>query len=148
MPDKDSQLPAGHDGHAVQLYGNDGSGTMARQFSSALASAREAREFVAAVLRSRLPGPVGMDATIVIAELAANAVRHARSGFIVSVSHLPRAVRIAVRDHAPLGDKPPTARPGHGLHMVAQVAIRWAVEPLPDGKVVWAELPAPPLAAQ
>ena len=32
---------------------------------------------------------------------------------------------------------------GHGLSVVAQLASRWAVEPLPDGKVVWAELPAP-----
>lgn len=146
MSDPGGQLPASHGDYPVHFYSgdqdlavkgdSDGSGTTMRRFSSALASAREAREFVAAALLSRLPGPQGIDATIVIAELAANVVRHARTGFTVSVSHLPRAVRIAVRDHAPLGDSPPTARPGHGLHMVAQVATRWAIEPLSGGKVV------------
>jgi hypothetical protein len=36
---------------------------------------------------------------------------------------------------------------GHGLSVVAQLASRWAVDPLSDGKVVWAELPVPGLPA-
>ena len=43
---------------------------------------------------------------------------------------------------------PVAARPGHGLHVVAQIAARWAVDLLPDGKVVWEELPAPPVAQE
>lgn len=133
-----SSAPAGRED-------SDDSGTAVRQFSSDPASARAAREFVIAALGSRLPGPDRVDAMIVAAELAANAVLHARSAFTVSVSHLPEAVRISVQDQAPLNDCPPVARPGHGLHMVAQVAARWAVDPLPGGKAVWAELAAPPL---
>ena len=33
-------------------------------------------------------------------------------------------------------------REGHGLSVVSQLASGWAVERLPDGKVVWADLPA------
>lgn len=121
-------------------------GTAVRKFPGDLASARAAREFVRKALGPRAQDLGGVDAVIVAAELAANAVLHARTAFIVTVSHLPHAVRIAVRDQAPLGDRPPAARPGHGLHMVAQAAIRWAIDPLPDGKVAWAELPVSPLA--
>ena len=114
-----------------------------RRFPGDLASAREARHFVVAALGQRAQGAGGTDAAITAGELAANAVRHARSPFTVTVSCLPRWVRISVQDQAPLGGVPLATRPGHGLHMVAQVAVRWAVDPLPCGKVVWAELPAP-----
>jgi hypothetical protein len=113
----------------------------ARGFAPRLDSAREARHFVLSRLGSRADRALASDAAIVIAELAANAIVHARSAFTVTVSHLGDAVRIAVRDSRPLaaGERLIT-RPGHGLDVVAQVAARWAVEPLPDGKVVWAEL--------
>ena len=61
-----SSAPAGRDG-------SDDSGTAVHQFSSDPASARAAREFVITALGSRLPGPDGVDAMIVAAELAANA---------------------------------------------------------------------------
>jgi hypothetical protein len=86
------------------------------------------------------------DVAIVATELAANAVLHAHSGFTVTVSRLAAAVRIAVRDGDPLvhanGGLPFDVRPGHGLSVVSQLAGGWAVERLPDGKVVWADLPA------
>jgi len=113
-----------------------------RRFPGELASAREARHFVLAALGPRAQGGGGRDAAIVAAELAANAVRHARSPFTVTVSWLPRRVRISVQDQVSLDGVPLVARPGHGLHVVAQIAARWAVDPLPGGKVVWAELPA------
>jgi|SRR6185437_3922274 len=125
--------PAGHDG------GGRGEGAV-RRFPGEVASAREARHFVLAALGPRAGGT---DAAIVAAELAANAVRHARSPFTVTVSCLPRRVRISVQDQAPLGGVPLVTLPGHGLHIVAQIAARWAVDPLPGGKVVWAELAAP-----
>jgi hypothetical protein len=123
--------------------GDDAGRSAARWFRGDTASARQAREFVLAALGPRAHGAAGTDAAIVAAELAANAVVHARSAFTVTVAHLPdRRVRISVRDQVPLNESPPTALPGHGLHMVAQIAARWAVDPVPGGKVVWAELPA------
>jgi hypothetical protein len=53
-----------------------------------------------------------MEAAIVAAGLAANAVRHARSAFTVTVAHLPDRVRIWARDQVPLNDSPPTPLPG------------------------------------
>ncbi|MGH3277940.1 MAG: MEDS domain-containing protein [Trebonia sp.] len=118
-----------------------------RSFPHALDSARAAREFVLDRLGSRVGEPVAVDAAIVTAELAANALLHAHSAFTVAVSQVAAGVRIAVRDAAPLPDSGGVLlrpRPGHGLDIVAKIADRWAVEPLPDGKVIWAELPASP----
>ena len=112
-----------------------------RGFPAERESARQARHFVLDVLGSRIDETVAVDAAIVTAELAANAVLHAGSAFIVAVSRSAACVRISVRDKAPLEDGQPLATsPGHGLDVVAQLASKWAVEPLPGGKVVWAEL--------
>ena len=111
-----------------------------RGFPPHLDSAREARHFVLSQLDSRADGALVADAAIVIAELAANAIVHARSTFTVAVSP-GDTLRIAVRDMAPLaeGERLVTTT-GHGLDVVAKIAKRWAVELLPDGKVIWAEL--------
>jgi hypothetical protein len=119
----------------------DGAAAAVRDFAPHLDSAREARHFVLSQLGSPADRALASDAAIVIAELAANAILHARSAFTVAVSHPGDAVRIAVRDATPLadGERLVTAT-GHGLDVVAKIAARWAVEPLPDGKVIWAEL--------
>ena len=118
-----------------------GGGETVRGFAPELDSAREARHFVLSQLDSRADRALAGDAAIVIAELAANAIVHARSTFTVAVSHAGDAVRIAVRDMAPLkdGQRLVTAT-GHGLDVVAKIARRWAIESLPDGKVIWVEL--------
>jgi anti-sigma regulatory factor (Ser/Thr protein kinase) len=119
-------------------------GEAARDFPADRESAREARHFVLDVLGSRVDPAVAVDASIVTAELAANAVLHARSSFGVAVSRSAASVRICVRDNAPLEDRAPLeVSPDHGLALVDQVASRWAVEALPGGKMVWAELRLP-----
>jgi anti-sigma regulatory factor (Ser/Thr protein kinase) len=109
---------------------------------------RAARHFVTNALESCGDDQALVaDAAIVTTELAANAVRHARSGFTVTVSRSAAGVRISVRDQTPIpanGDGPLMSREGHGLDLIAKIASSWAVEPLPDGKVVWAQLPASP----
>ena len=119
-----------------------------RSFPQAVESARAARHFVVDTLGPREDPALAADAAIITAELAANAVLHARSGFTVVVSRSAASVRISVRDAMPLptanGHPPWAVSHGHGLWVVAQVADNWMVEPLPDGKVVYAELPASP----
>lgn len=119
-----------------------------RSFPHALESPRAARHFVLDALGLPEDQALAVDAAIVTAELAANAVLHTHSGFTVEVSRSASAVRISVRDAMPLetpdGEAELPVRHGHGLWVIAQAADDWAVEPLPDGKVVWAELPAPP----
>jgi len=58
----------------------------------------------------------------------------------------PAVTEPAVTEPAAAGEGLPfEVMTGHGLSVVAQLASRWAVDPLPDGKVVWAELPVPGL---
>jgi anti-sigma regulatory factor (Ser/Thr protein kinase) len=119
-----------------------------RCFPAAPESTRAARHFVTEMLARALGDELAVDAAIITGELAANAVVHARSGFAVAVSRSSSAVRISVRDGAPLrpanASTPFEVSHGHGLWVVAQVAEHWAVDRLPDGKVVWAEIPASP----
>ena len=117
-----------------------------RSFPGVREAVRAARHFVNGVLRPRRDQALAQDAAIATAELAANAVLHAGSAFTVAVSQSPAGVRISVWDATPMQsadwNRSPMTSPEHGLGVVSAVASRWAVEPLPDGKVVWAELPA------
>ena len=117
-----------------------------RSFPGVREATRAARHFVTGVLRPRRDQALAQDAAIVTAELAANAVLHAGSAFTVAVSQSPASVRISVWDATPMQsadwNRSPMTSPEHGLGVVSAIASRWAVEPLPDGKVVWAELPA------
>jgi hypothetical protein len=147
----DSSSAGGSGSAAVSVGGPGDSGAAgpvvrARSFAFALDSVRAARHFAAGLL-DRGPGGAAQatDAAIVVTELAANAVLHARSGFTLTISRSAPAVRIAVRDNRPLppgsDGVPFDVRTGHGLSVVSQLAIGWAVERLPDGKVVWVDLP-------
>jgi anti-sigma regulatory factor (Ser/Thr protein kinase) len=131
-----------------------------RSFPAERNSVRAARHYVTGLLGAGADEAVACDTAIVVTELAANAVLHARSRFTLTVSRSAAVTRIAVRDNAPLDateldatgldatgpaaageDRPFLVMAGHGLSVVSQLASRWAVDPLPDGKVVWAELP-------
>ena len=121
-----------------------------RSFPAERSSVRAARQYVTGLLSQAADEATACDTAIVTTELAANAVLHAGSGFTLTVSRSAAGTRIAVRDNTPLEAAEPDATgpgipflvmTGHGLSVVSQLASRWAVEPLPDGKVVWAELP-------
>lgn len=97
-------------------------------------------------------------ATLIVSELATNAVEHARTDLVVTVS-LPRQyLHIAVRDAS---TRLPVATPvdhyrtdradssvpirGRGLHLIDEYATAWGSMPTADGKVVWATVRALPL---
>lgn len=115
-----------------------------RGFPAARGAARQARHFVIDTLNAWGQEKFADDAAIVTAELAANAVLHARSAFTVVVSQSGDYIKITVKDASPLmsaaGGPPMAVRQGHGLAVVAKIAKRWAVDPAPQGKAVWAEL--------
>jgi hypothetical protein len=111
---------------------------------------RQARHFALDLLRNwRLEQRCGVnlacDVAIVVSELATNAVRHARSGFTVSLMLGPEAIQIRIEDARPVagshGDPPLPVSPDHGLGLVDAVSARWGVQPADGGKTVWAELP-------
>jgi anti-sigma regulatory factor (Ser/Thr protein kinase) len=114
-------------------------------FPADLASISAARRQMTDALRRRgYDGRRLEDARLIVSELAANAVIHARSAFSVSLDGDDGSARILVQDcslQAPqLRDDQPTVSSGRGLRLVAMLASRWGVEPASDGKVVWAEL--------
>ncbi|MBA2949904.1 ATP-binding protein [Streptomyces himalayensis] len=93
-------------------------------------------------------------ATLIVAELTANAVQHGRvpgRDFRLRLTAPSGAVRIEVtdargdRDRLPVGEHlapDPLADGGRGLWLVAQSTVRWGVEPRTGapGKTVWAEV--------
>lgn len=119
----------------------------ARTFRGTPDDARAARGFVLGMLLPWRGEELATDAVLVVAELAANAVVHARSAFGVCLTLSGDVLRISVNDSAPLGQGGGSrwlpAAPGHGLGVVAAMAARWGVETAASGKVVWAELALP-----
>jgi anti-sigma regulatory factor (Ser/Thr protein kinase) len=92
-------------------------------------------------------GELYHDAAMVVTELVANAVDHARTPSTLTVCREGPDLRLSVRDSRPCS--PPRPRPidpraarGRGLQMVDALAAAWGVTPHADGKTVWARLGA------
>jgi hypothetical protein len=103
-----------------------------------------ARHFAVATLRAWGVADIADDAALVVTELAANAIVHAKSGFTIILSARGSSLRISVRDECPLPDEGRTALmpiPLHGLGAVDALAREWGVESLGKaGKTVWVDL--------
>jgi anti-sigma regulatory factor (Ser/Thr protein kinase) len=115
------------------------------RFAAARDASRSARHFMTdALVRWGYGGSFIEDAQLVVAELASNAVVHARSAFSVAARAEPSGVRIPVHDASSVTPTmraaDPLALSGRGLRLVAAIAADWGVDLTPDGKVVWAEL--------
>jgi hypothetical protein len=118
---------------------------VARTFAAGVRGATDARRFVTATLTGWGRDDLVDAAAVIVAELASNAVLHARTEFTVSLSPgADGSVRVAVRDASPELPRPrqatPVDRSGRGLRLVAAFAVGWGADPLPDGKIVWARL--------
>ncbi len=114
-------------------------------FPAEVAMTSEARRLAITALQARgLRGVTLEDAEVMIAELVANAVLHARSTFSITVRLVGHQVRIEVADESP--DVPViravtgAAASGRGLHLVNALADRWGIDRALRGKVVWTEL--------
>lgn len=135
----------GHDGWHPAVPIRPTTAEAVRPFPLAAGTLAEVRRFVAEVLERWDHDDVLADACVVVTELAANAVRHARSPFVIALSEHPGMVRLAVQDDSPsvpvVAPAPGLASGGRGLRLVSALADRWGTDPAGDGKVVWAELP-------
>jgi MEDS: MEthanogen/methylotroph, DcmR Sensory domain/Histidine kinase-like ATPase domain len=116
-----------------------------RTFAFSADAPAAARHFAVGAVRRWGVEDMADDVALVVTELAANAVVHARSGFTLALSVQEELLRISVRDDGPLPSVdngpalPPT--PLHGLGAVDALASRWGVESLGSaGKEVWVEL--------
>ncbi|MEV6208168.1 ATP-binding protein [Kitasatospora sp. NPDC051914] len=110
-------------------------------------SARIARRLVIAVLRC-WELPQQQDAgELLVAELVANAVRHAGGRTVgLRMARRPGWVRIEVRDSSRalpcmiVAAERGGAENGNGLVLVDAVSDRWGADLMPRGKAVWCEL--------
>ena len=92
-------------------------------------------------------------ATMIVSELASNAIEHAATAFDVTVSYTTAYLRIAVQDGGPaLPPWVPNGAPdlvtsdrGLGLYIVDATATAWNTTAITDGKIVWALLRVRPL---
>jgi anti-sigma regulatory factor (Ser/Thr protein kinase) len=86
----------------------------------------------------------------VMSELVLNAVEHAGTGLVVTVTQREDRLRLTVADGDPRlprlrvpgpvhGGAPFDVR-GHGLQAVQAMTAAWGAEPTTSGKVVWADL--------
>ncbi|MCE3552131.1 ATP-binding protein [Pseudonocardia sp. RS11V-5] len=84
------------------------------------------------------------DVALVVNELVANAVEHAKTTFTLTVTLDRNGLRIAVGDRSPLAPvlRPhdPGAARGRGLQLVDSLAEEWAVVDRGEGKLVWARV--------
>ena len=81
-------------------------------------------------------------AELLISELVANGVMHARTDLMVTVRLCDEALELSVRDQSPRVIPPPEADPrGFGLQLVAQLSDSWGWASVGSGKVVWSRLP-------
>jgi hypothetical protein len=129
--------------HLVELDEGDAEAEVIATLAPGRGSPAQARHALVDVLRARgYDEELIADAALVVSELAANAVRHARSPFSVLLREGETVVRVAV-DDARSGSRDElqmVAHPMHGLGLVAALAAVWGVETAPRGKAVWAEL--------
>ena len=87
------------------------------------------------------------DILLVVSELVANAVMHARTPMTLSAETDGDGVRVAVADGSHVlphwSPRSPTSMAGRGLPLIARLSRSWGVEPLPGGgKRVWATVDA------
>jgi len=85
------------------------------------------------------------DAALVLSELVGNAVRHAEGDTLrVRLRRTADVLRIAVQDGSAALPAPRQAsledESGRGMLIIEALSRRWGCEPLPDGKIVWAEV--------
>ena len=107
-------------------------------------SLRAARDFASEVLGEE-PSPFMALVGLLVTELVTNAIVHAQTSIVVTVTTHESAVRVAVRDESParpfLKTAAPTDVTGRGMAIVDGLADAWGVETAPGaGKTVWFEV--------
>jgi two-component sensor histidine kinase len=110
-------------------------------------SLRDARQFVRGVLAGWLVVEPADEVLLVAHELAANALVHARSAFVVRMRRRDGWLRVEVDDASV---EPPRAGPasssslgGRGLVLVDALAEAWGWDLRKGGKSVWVEMGVP-----
>ncbi len=110
-------------------------------------SVGQARHQVEEFLEDRMPVEVRAAALLLVSELSSNAVRHARTPFVLSAELRGGCLHVEVEDGS--DELPVVVRPhvdafgGRGMFLVDGMSSRWDAEHTEEGKRVWFELDAP-----
>jgi anti-sigma regulatory factor (Ser/Thr protein kinase) len=103
-------------------------------------SVSAARHYVESRLGG-LPVEVRDRVKLMVSEVATNAVKHAGSGFDLTLKVTGTEVKVEIRDHGPgrptRRDPPPTQPNGRGLMIVEAVSASWGIKQHRDGSTVW-----------
>ena len=111
-----------------------------QSFPATPASVKRARTFLASVLAGE-PDDVVEAATLMVSELATNAVRHTGKPFSVVLDRTGRSLRVEVKDGG--GGTPtlrharPTEPSGRGLRIVDELSSDWGYTEQRHGTTVW-----------
>lgn len=120
-----------------------GGGCLEREFPPEPPSAPAARKFVLSLGWSN-DEDLNIKLATVVSEIVTNAILHARTPFVVTVSPHPTAIRVEVTDGSSSFPArrtyDPTEPTGRGLAIVDAMSDRWGVAAAPAGKTVWFEL--------
>jgi CheY-like chemotaxis protein/anti-sigma regulatory factor (Ser/Thr protein kinase) len=124
--------------------GRGARGSDAARFDADVSTVPLAREFVRQWLHDLAADHVFDEASLIVTELATNAVLHADSPYEVRLSRTDGVIRIEVAD-ADAGTPEPqpfsaVAESGRGIVIVSAISASWGIEAQPHGKVTWAEL--------
>jgi anti-sigma regulatory factor (Ser/Thr protein kinase) len=112
-----------------------------RAFEHAPASVTAARRFVTSTLQD-IPAETLDSVELMVSELASNCIRHADTGFEITVIETDSAIRIEASDEGEgephMRTPGPTEPDGRGLQIVDMLASSWGFERLRrGGKTVW-----------
>ncbi|WP_063725945.1 ATP-binding protein [Cryptosporangium arvum] len=93
----------------------------------------------------RIGGTAAEDILLVVHELVANVVDHARTPFRLAVKLCGSFVKVSVHDEScrpvVVRELDPLSTRGRGLPLIAAIADKWGCQEQPDGKTVWAAIP-------
>ncbi len=113
-------------------------------FDAAPESTSAARRFVRDLCCNWDYADASDSAELITSELLTNAVVHVGARCTLAVGVRRDVIRIEVIDHSPHMASPPTgtedSEHGRGLFIVAALSTAWGIDPMPQGKAVWAEL--------
>ena len=122
-----------------------------RSFPAVPESTRAARRFVLQVI-GEVPPDLRDAIALMVAELAMNAVQHARTEFEVTIDLTGATLRVEMTDAgsgrpAVQPMPPPHSARGRGLPIVDGLADAWGVIPSTHGpgKSIWFEIGMPPV---
>jgi anti-sigma regulatory factor (Ser/Thr protein kinase) len=115
-------------------------------FEPTIVVSGQIRQRVRALLsQAKIKGAAAEDVLLVVHELVANVVDHAKTPFRLVLRQPDSVMQIYVQDES---KRSPEMRPadnrafrGRGLRMISSIAERWGFQEEGDGKTVWAIIP-------